>query len=989
MKLLNILLTTLVLVAFVACTPKIKTTSTTTTTGSNNSTKYKYQTVEGDPLGMKLYTLKNGLRVYMSVNKDEPRIQTMIAVRTGSRNDPADATGLAHYLEHMLFKGTSKIASLDWEKEKVLLKQISDLYEKHRTAKPEERAAIYAEIDKVSSEAAKYVAANEYDKLVASLGAKGTNAFTSFDRTVYVNDIPSNELEKWLRIESERFSELVLRLFHTELEAVYEEFNIGQNSDGRRLNQAFLNGLLPNHPYGTQTTIGTGEHLKTPSMVKIHEYFDNYYVPNNMAIVLSGDFNPDEVVMNIEKYFGSYKTKEVAQKTVPTPKPVDKKVVKEILGKEAALIDMGWILPGAGSNEAMMAELLSEVLSNGRAGLVDINLLQKQKVGPGSGAFGWTLKDCGFFGLYALPRPEQKLEEAKDLLLEQLELVKAGKFDDWMLEAIVNDMEYNEIKQAESNNGRAFKMLDAFIFDIDWAQMTSYYDRMRKITKQQLVDFAKKNFTANSGVIVYKREGDPEIYEVDKPTITPVPVDRDAKSEFKKEFEKLETPRQKPLFLDYAQAIQTKDLNNGVKLNYLKNEANKTFELDYILEMGSEHDKILPIAIQYLPYLGTDKYSAEDLQKEFYKLGVSFDVFASGDVSYVTLTGLERSIEKGLELFEHILANVKPDAEALDNMIADIEKQREDAKKNKQQILYNGMMSYGRYGHNSPFKSRISSKELNALKAEDLIEQIKGLTSYEHKVFYFGTKSKDEVATIINKYHKTPSPLKKCPARGNFVEQETKEDRVVFVHFEGMAQAEVLMLSKGTQGFSEKENLWSRVYNEYFGGGLSSIVFQEIRESKALAYSAWAVNGSPSRKENAHYYRAFVGTQIDKLKEAIPALRDIIDNLPIGEEQLMNATNAILKKIESERITKDAIYWNYRSAVQQGHGKDLRKDVYDKFKNMSKEDVIAGVKKFHENTVKGRKYTFLVLADKEKADMDYIKSLGKFEELSIEEVFGY
>ncbi|MCP4439610.1 MAG: insulinase family protein [Aureispira sp.] len=988
MRLLSFLLTALALVTFVACTPKTKDT-TGGTSGKATTTKYKYQTVEGDPLGMKLYTLKNGLRVYMSVNKDEPRIQTMIAVRTGSRNDPADATGLAHYLEHMLFKGTSKMASLDWEKEKVLLQKISDLYEKHRTAKPEERAAIYAEIDKVSSEAAKFVAANEYDKLVASLGAKGTNAFTSFDRTVYINDIPSNEMEKWLRIESERFQELVLRLFHTELEAVYEEFNINQNRDGRRLNQAFLNGLLPNHPYGTQTTIGTGEHLKTPSMVKIHEYFDNYYVPNNMAIVLSGDFDPDEVVMNIEKHFGDYKTKEVVQKEVAAPKPVDKQVVKEILGKEAALIDMGWILPGAGSKEAMMSDLLSEILSNGRAGLVDINLLQKQKVGPGSGAFGWTLKDCGFFGLYALPRPGQKLEEAKDLLLGQLDLVKEGKFDDWMIEAVVNDMEYRQIKQAESNNGRAFKMLDAFIFDIEWSEKTSYYDRMRKITKQDLVDFAKKSFTNNSGVIVYKREGEPEIFEVDKPKITPVPVDRDAKSTFKAEFEKLQTPRLKPLFLDYAQAVQTKELNNGVQLNYLKNEANKTFELDYILEMGAENDKVLPIAIKYLPYLGTDKYSPEDLQKEFYKLGVSFDVFASADVCYVTLSGLERSVEKGMELFEHILANVKPDKEALANLIGDVEKQRNDAKKNKQQILYGGLMNYGRYGHKSPFKSRISLEELKALKAEDLVKQIKSLTSYEHKVFYYGTKSKDEVAAVINKLHKTPSSLTKCPKRGDFVEQDTKEDKVVFIHFEGMAQAEVLMMSKGTQGFSEEENMWSRVYNEYFGGGLSSIVFQEIRESKALAYSAWASNGSPSRKDGAHYYRAFVGTQVDKLKEAIPALREIIDNLPMAEDQLMNANNAILKKIESERITKDNIYWRYRGAAKQGHGKDLRKDIYNKFKTMSKEDVIAGVKKFHESTVKGRKYTFLVLADKEKADMEYIKSLGKFEELSIEDAFGY
>lgn len=259
--------------------------------------QYTYESVDGDPFGLRLYTLDNGLKVYISENHKEPRIQTNIAVRTGSKQDPADATGLAHYLEHMLFKGTSKLGALNWEEEQVLLQEISDQYELLRATKDSaERKHIYHVIDSISGVAATLVASNEYDKLLSSLGAQGTNAYTSNERTVYINDIPSNELEKWLAIESERFSELVLRLFHTELEAVYEEFNRTQDSDYRQAYYKLMDLLFPTHPYGQQTTIGTGEHLKNPSMEKIHAYFKDRYVPNNMAIILAGDLDPEKTI---------------------------------------------------------------------------------------------------------------------------------------------------------------------------------------------------------------------------------------------------------------------------------------------------------------------------------------------------------------------------------------------------------------------------------------------------------------------------------------------------------------------------------------------------------------------------------------------------------------------------------------------------------------------------------------------------------------------
>lgn len=954
--------------------------------------KYKYKTVPNDAMDVKLYTLDNGLRIYMSVNKDAPRIQTFIATRAGSKNDPADATGLAHYLEHMLFKGTSKIGSLDWEKEEILLKQISDLYEEHFKASDEERKEIYKKIDKLSFEAAKLVASNEYDKLITKLGAKGTNAFTSLDQTVYVNDIPSNELDRWLQIESERFSELVLRLFHTELEAVYEEFNIGQSSDGRKVFQAFMSGLLPNHPYGTQTTIGTSEHLKRPSMVKIHDYFKKYYVPNNMAIVLAGDFNPDDAVDLVKKHFGDYKSKDVPKFEVKPQTEIKQPVVKEVVGREKEVLDLGWRLPGAGSQEALVGELVANILSNGKAGLIDINLVQKQKVANNTYSFSWSANDFSFFGIYAYPRSGQKLEAVKDLVLAEVDKVRKGQFSDWMIDAVVTDLEYQYQKSLEDNQGRAYTMLDAFISDQNWADMANKYRKMRSITKEQVMNFANTYLKNNNYVVVYKREGkDTKLAEVTKPSITPVEPPKDTMSAFRAKFEQTEAARIKPMFVDFKERIQTENIASGVKFDYIKNERNETFTLNYILDMGSDQDKILPIAVKYLKFLGTDKYSAEELQQEFFKLGVSFDVYASKEVSYVTLRGLDRSFEKGVELFEHILSNAQANEAALKNLITQIKKDREDAKKDKRKVLRDAMFNYARYGEKSPFRDVLTTAEMDALLPQQLVNKIADLTRYKHTIFYYGTQAKNDVTNILNRLHKVPKVLLDYPPRPDYVEQETKKDKVLFVPFPDMAQAEIMMVSKGTDGFNMKENIMSQLYNEYFGYGLSSVVFQEIREKRALAYSAYAYNSAPQDKRDAHYFRAYVGTQADKLKDAVPAMKEIIEDVPINEDQLTSAVDAILKKVETDRLTGDKVYWAYRNNKKRGYETDLREETYNYFSKFSSEtnQIVSEFKSFHEKVIKDRKYSILVLGDEKSLDKKYLKSLGDYNKMSIDKLYGY
>ncbi|MBR3539985.1 MAG: insulinase family protein, partial [Bacteroidales bacterium] len=277
----------------------------------SGNNRYHYETTPGDPMNVQTYKLKNGLTVSMTVNKEQPRIQTYIAVRTGSKNDPAETTGLAHYLEHLMFKGTTQFGTQNYEAEKPLLDTITTLFENYRTlTDPAARKAAYHIIDSISGVASQYAIPNEYDKMMAMIGANGSNAFTSNDVTCYTEDIPSNQVENWAKIQSERFKNPVFRLFHTELEAVYEEKNMSMTRDMSKEFETLSAMLFPTHPYGTQTTIGTQEHLKNPSLVNIQNYFNKWYVPGNVIISLSGDFEPNAMVDLIEKYFGDWNAKE-------------------------------------------------------------------------------------------------------------------------------------------------------------------------------------------------------------------------------------------------------------------------------------------------------------------------------------------------------------------------------------------------------------------------------------------------------------------------------------------------------------------------------------------------------------------------------------------------------------------------------------------------------------------------------------------------------
>lgn len=943
-----------------------------------------FQTVPGDPLRVQQYTLRNGLHLFLSVNRNEPRVFTNIVVRSGSKQDPADTTGLAHYMEHMLFKGTSRIGALDWEREAQLLEKIAELYEQHRqTTDPEERRRIYGEIDRCSFEAAQLVAPSEYDKLLSTIGAKDTNAYTWVDQTVYVNDVPSNELERWMRLESERFRMMALRLFHTELETVYEEFNIGQDQDFRKVNRAVREALFPHHPYGTQPTIGKAEHLKAPSHREIQQYFQTYYVPNNMGIVLCGDFEPPQAVALAEQYFGSYQPAALPPflpaETVPLTSP--KQV--EVYGQQPAFVDLAWRLGGGRTDDAMMVQLLKQMLYNQQAGLLDLNLNQRQRVLYAQ-AWAWTYQDYSVLGLYAKPREGQSLEAAGQLLLGEVQRLRDGAFDEWLIEAAIKDLKHTAVKASEENRSRADVITKAFVLGMGWERMAGRFQWWEQVSKSDIVQFAQQKLGDNY-VQVFKHLGDdPRVKKVEKPPITPIELQRNAQSEYARSFLTQSPDLLHPVFADFKAGIQQVNLQPGLSFDYVHNPNNELFRLDYIVEVGKLHDPWLPVAVRYLPYLGTKRYSAAELQREFFRLGLSFSLHCGDRRVYLTLSGLDESLPEGIRLMEHLLEAVQPEQEPLQRIVADILTRRANAKQDRSHILRHAMANYARYGKQSPYQYRVPETELRAVDAQLLLKKLKNLLHLEHTVHYYGPRQQTDVQPLLEQYHRCPDELEPLPQRAQFEQLPTTTDEVLTVDFP-MVQTDVMLLSRGTPRFSLEEHLMAELFNEYFGFGLSSIVFQEIREAKALAYSTFAYYSSPSFQDQAHYFQAYLGTQPDKVPDGVSALQNIIHRMPLSEKQLEQARQSILRRIESSRIPPNRLYWEYKAAKQLGFEHDLQADLYPLMQKTMAKDLMA----FQEQYVKGRHFKYLILGQQQDLDQHFLEDLGPVRQLSLEEVFGF
>ncbi len=932
-----------------------------------------------DPMAVEIYQLDNGLTVYLTENHEEPRFYAEISIRAGSKHDPPDATGIAHYLEHMLFKGTQNFGTLDYQKEKSHLDRITDLYEQHfHETDPEKRKAIYAEINEAVQLAAQYGIPNELDKLYKAMGGRGVNAHTWVEETVYKVDLPTNRLKQWAIIESDRFIDPVFRLFQTELETVYEEKNRSMDSKSRIISEAVREILYKTHPYGQQTTLGSVEHLKNPSLKQMYRFYHTYYVPNNMAIHISGDINSEETIKIIDEYFSRWQPKALPEAKTWKEEPLQgaERVTVKYQAEEYVLL--AFRTAGRTHPDAEAFRLLDMILDNATAGLINLNLNQGQKVRE-AGSYPYLDNDYGAQYLWGIPKEGQSLEEVEGLLLKQVELIKKGEFEEWIIPAVVTDFKKYEKSNLESNRARVSIMRESFLAYQDWDATVGTISRMEKLTKADIVAVANRYFGDNY-VAGYRIDEQHEVPAIEKPALDTIEIDPTRQSDFAKAVLDIPVEEIEPVFVDPTKDYQIAEYHEGVTLYYAQNPINDLFVFTISVDVGSRHNNKLAIAAQLLDKSGTSKYSSEELKKEWYKLGTDFSLNVGNNETTISISGLDENFGASLALAMDYLKQPTADAGTLEELVKILLANRADAKKNYRSIR-GALVNYNRHGEDSRYLRLLPSAAVQKLTVDELHEAVRDLLNYKHTISYTGSIPLAKIQKTLKAHHPISADLV-VPPPYYFLRTRVPEKTEILFFNKELAQSQV-DIEFGGENYNEANNPAIQLYNDYFAGGMSGIVFQELREARALAYSTFARYTTGSRKDEQNLMWGYIACQADKTPGAVEALIDLIDNLPESPERFDEARQSRINRYRTAKIGFRNVIGAVRSWERLEVPIDPRKTRYESIRAANMDLMLQ----FHKAHVQGHPKLISIVGDRNKMDMERLAAVGQVIEVDLDDIF--
>ena len=947
--------------------------------------KYSYRTVEGDPLQTRIYTLDNGLTVYLTKNAEKPEIQTFIAVRAGAQNDPLESTGLAHYQEHIMFKGTKSYGTTDYEKELPNLNAIDSLYEVYgATTDPEARKAIYHLIDSFSYENSKIAVANEFDKLMGAIGATGVNAFTSNEMTCYHEIIPAGELTRWAMIESDRFQNLVVRGFHTELETVYEEFNMYSTMDEDKVFLAVNQLLFPDIPYRQHSVIGTPEDLKNPSLKNIKQFYQTYYRPNNVAVCLSGDFDYDHAISVIDRYFGSWEAQEVPP--FEQPEQADLTAPKDtiVYGKESPELWLAWKLPNVRHEDYNALDMLSAVMKNGKCGLLDLDIEQKQAL-LSVQDYLESGNDFSTYYLIGTPKENQSLEDVRRLLLAEMEKLKKGEFSEDLLKAIIRNEKRNELIGQQNNINRINTILKSFIYGIPYENMVDRLNRLDALTKDDIVRIANTYFGDNY-VCVHKLQSDKDVnpVKVDKPEITPIETNRDARSQFCTDLMAMKSEPLKPQFLDFEKDLSVSTLDNGVELLYRQNKENELAQLNFVIGRGMDQDAKLTFAGNMLDYLGTAELTAEQYKTQLYNLAAEAWAYIGQNETETGVYGLQETLAEALKLLEDQLLTANPDEAVLKELINDNIKSHNDAK-NDQRACFRYLMNYGIDGAEAVQQRTMTPEQMKQLNAEAVLENLRAILPAIERVEYFGPLSEKEVKQMLSESRLMAKADASQRSAAKRIESQQVNKNEVWIAPYNANNIYLAGYANWGEVYSPKDEALIRLFNEYFDGSMGSIVFQEMREARALCYASGANYATPYFQGEKNYFFTYILSQNDKLQECMDTFDSICNVLPQSQAAFDNAKTSLLKQIEQRRYVRMAPITYFVRYRDLGWDHDWWEDIYREVKNLTLDDIVA----FQQEHIANHTYRYLILGNEQELDMTYLQTRGEIKKLTLEDIFVY
>ena len=928
---------------------------------------------------VKTTTLDNGLKVVMCEEHSAPKVFGAVYVHAGSKNDPLDATGMAHYFEHIMFKGTDRIGTINWEAEKVYLDSIDIMYDKlHETTDVEARAAIQKKINELSLASTEYAIPNEVDVILTKMGGTGLNAGTAYDQTMYFNAFPSNQIEKWMDVYVERFRNPVFRLFQSELETVYEEKNMYGDGPINAFQEQMFKEVFGDHPYG-RPIIGLTEHLKNPQTSKMREFYNTYYVANNMTLILVGDINIEEIEPKIAEKFGTWRSGEIPAQPEFTLPTFNGPTVKKVRMTPIKVGVLAWRGVKVSDPDYLPLSMACNIFSNGETGIMDKDMLDGRIMM--AMLLPLSLEDHGANIIIYVPQIlGQSHEEAEDIVFESVNKLKNGEFSDDLFEAIRTSMLKERIQNTEGIAALSNLFLELEQRDMTYDDYLAETERVKNITKDEIIAIANKYFS-NDYLAVRSKMGFPAKDKVEKPNWKPIEAkNTDAKSDFANMIEAEAVTPVTPQVIEFGKDVEITKINDCYTMYSTKNPYNDIFNLTISYNYGTLDNPDLERAFNYWEMLGTEKMTFEELGLELQTLGASITLNAHLNTNTVKIEGFEKDFDRIMALCEDKLFNPANDEDKI-KIIADAERMDEQTLKGDASEWAQALRQYALYGDQSFYLRRTPLKQWKKHTGEELLNEVKKAHYYNGNVYFSGNIDNQEVIKTLEKYNIVSNNViratKKVKPEKNFT-----ENQVFIAHNKKFRQSNIYMHVPSVT-LDEKDQAVSQVFNKYFGTDMYSIVFQEIREFRSLGYTAYGYFTYDYLNRKPGYLFTFLGTQSDKTNDGIDALRGLITDMPERMEKFNASKDALIMSRASNYVGFRSMPETVSSWIEQGYDHDPRKEVTDIIRKTEYKDVYD----FYQRNVADRPIIIMMSGNKKQFDVKALEKYGTVKELKYKEIF--
>lgn len=934
---------------------------------------YQSQAEDLNALKVKEYRLENGLTVWLNEDHSQPKVFGAVVVKAGAKDCPD--TGIAHYFEHMMFKGTDRIGTLDYESEKVLLDSIAMKYDElAMTEDTAARARLQKEINELSIRSSEYVIPNEFNRLINRFGGSGLNAATSYDATIYFNTFSPQYMVQWAEINSERLINPVFRLFQSELETVYEEKNMYGDFIGGQVMDTLMARYFGPHPYA-YPIIGSTKNLKNPRLTEMHKFFEDYYVASNMALILSGDFDAQQVMPILEKAFSRIRSGNAPKQEKVMLPPFNGRETMKVKFPIPFIKAMGLGFRGVSANhEDQVALNIAVNLLNNANGTGYLDKLMVEHKLMGALAINESMNEAGILAVAIMPKLLiQSYSSAEKMVWDEINRVKNGDFSDEMFNSLKLEQKRQYASSLENIDSRATIMMNLFSQGKSWNDYLNEVARIESITKEDVVRVAQKYFS-NNYLCVTKSTGKYPKDNLPKPAFSPVvPRNADASSSYAKQLEKIPEQQVAPRIIDFEKDVKTSKLTPLVTLYTTPNPLNDIFTLNISYGIGALEQPELMQLTNYLQLLGTESLSFEQFRSRLQSIGSTLAFDVTPDAFVMKVTGFDNHIDETMELVGDFIRHAKADDKKL-RQIVDDAKVSEKAFFKSGDNVASALLEQVKYGDQSRYLRKLSLSQIKKLKGKDMLAIYDKVRSVQCDLHYCGTLPVEKVIGTIRQH----LPLERTTIASNspYYRELKQYDRptVFFIDMPDMAQSIVYGYVKGDPVDDKASRHASRLFSVYFGGDMSSRMFQEIREFRSFAYRTSGRYQLPNHahKGTAGSFTAMLSTQSDKTLDALGVLDSLIREMPLKPERVEAVKQTLVNRINNDYPPFRNLSEKVASARMEGFDRDPAEEFLRDIATMDMQDI----SRFYREQISGRPVVYVIAGNRKHIDMKKLAEYG-------------